>query len=107
MKKIIVSALMTLTTFSALASCPDFYLERQVKQPSSDRRLEFTFKGEVALGEALYDFRGNEFFFNDYRDQTIHYYKATGSEHSGWFELALIVDERNCNILEEITVYSE
>ncbi len=105
--KALMSLLTLLISLNNFASCPEFYLERQILQPSRDRRIEISLVGEVALGDSLYNHRGEAFFFNDYRDQTIEYYKATGSEHSGWFELALIVDKRSCNILEEITVYAE
>lgn len=103
---LLITSLLSSLTASAI-NCPSHYLERQVKQPSRDRRLKISFIREIALGESLLNNTGEEFFFNDYRDQMIEYYRATGSEHSGWFELALIVDKRSCNILEEITLYSE
>ncbi len=100
--------LVLLSSFiTATSACPNYYLERQVKQPSRDRRLEISKVEDLALGDSIYNSYGEVIFLNDYQDQEIEYYKATGSEHSGWFELALIVDKNTCSILKEITVYSE
>ncbi len=34
-------------------------------------------------------------------------YSATGSEHSGWFQDAIVVDVLTCEVSEIINVYSE
>ncbi len=116
MKKTIMT-MMTLVSVSAFAypeldlgaraeACLSTVDKAYVLSKSESKQISLN---PVSFDKVLFANQKNEIGVNNevsYETDKL-LYKATGSEHSGWFEDAIIVDVLTCKISEIINVYSE
>lgn len=102
MKKMILLLTLSLLSSSVLACA--YELEKQISAPS-DHRLKIKWEKRLSKNEEISNYRDDLLFINPYDE--VDFYKATGSYHSGWFQLGLIVDRKNCELLNEFVMASE
>ena len=103
--RLIALALFTLTLSNAYSSCEE-RLAYQV-DARSDYPLKIKLVKELQENEEVSNYRGHVLFQNYYTDKSVDLYTATGSFHSGWFQVGLIVDKKNCELLNEFTMAAE
>lgn len=72
---------------------------------SSDRRREIRGKGEYVEAGTPIKNQFNETVAQF--DWDVLRYRGVGSEHSGWFEMAVIVNPNDCLIHGQFYIYSE
>ncbi len=103
MKKIITSFSLILCT--STFACID-KLESQI-DARSDYPLKIKLIKELEENEEVVNYRNHVLFQNYYGAKKVDFYSATGSFHSGWFQVGLIVDKKSCKLLNEFTMASE
>ena len=103
--RIIAMLALTLSLSNAYSSCEE-RLPYQV-ETRSDYPLKIKLIKELQENEEVSNYRGHVLFQNYYADKKVELYTATGSYHSGWFQLGLIVDKKSCNLLNEFTMAAE
>lgn len=106
MKTILFPLLITLTQlipFTKLYACED-QLSREVRI-QSDYPLEIEYKRELIYGEVIRNNWNTIIFQNQHKEADL--YTATGSYHSGWFQVGLVVEPQTCLVLDHFEIASE
>lgn len=106
MKTILFPLLISLIQFMPFtsASACENELLRQVNI-QSDYPLEIDYKRELIYGEVIRNSWNTIIFQNQHKEADL--YTATGSYHSGWFQVGLVVNPKTCLVLDHFEIASE